>query len=288
MPGVIALQHSKKGKNMEKKPIVIAIANQKGGVAKTTTCESLASALGKSGKNVLVIDMDPQSNISKHCGLDKSIVANTPEDFPTMYDVLSPVARPQIPLSKCVKGANGFDVAPACTDMASLEMQFMSQILTSMTHLKEAIQSDAAVQECYDFILIDCGPMMNLLITNVLVASDYCLIPTQSAVDAVGGILDMYKLVMQVKSGYNPNLTILGIAVTQYDGRLIPQRKSREDINTISSQLQIPVIGPEIRQSVAVDKAHHGGETVITFDPNSTTARDYTALAENIMNAICK
>ena len=273
---------------MKKKPIVIAVANQKGGVAKTTTCESLAAAFGMLGKNVLVIDMDPQTNLSRHCSLNKALVDGTPDDFYTMYNVLSPTANPKIQLSGCIKHFDSFDIAPASAEMSSLDMEFTKKILTAMTHLRNSIQSDAAVQEHYDIILIDSGPTMNLLNTNVLVAADYCLIPTQCSVDGRDGVLAIYQSVMEVKQGFNPELSILGIAITQYEPRPIASRETKAEVLLMGTELQIPIFQPEIRKCAAVEKAHRAGKTVIAFDASSTAARDYADLAENIIHVIEK
>lgn len=273
---------------MDKKPTVIAIANQKGGVAKTTTCESLAAAFGNLGKQVLVIDMDPQTNLSRHCALNKALVDGTPDDFYTMYNVLSPIATPKIPLSECVKHFDTFDIAPASAEMSSLDMEFTKKILTAMTHLRNAIQSDAVVMDRYDIILIDSGPTMNLLNTNVLVAADYCLIPTHCSVDGRDGVVAMYQSVMEVKQGFNPNLSILGIAITQYESRPIASRETKAEVQLMGAELHLPIFQPEIRKCAAVEKAHRAGRTVISFDAASTAALDYANLAANIITAIEK
>lgn len=273
---------------MNKKPIVIAVANQKGGVAKTTTCESLAAAFGRLGKKVLVIDMDPQTSLSQHFSLNKSLVDGTPEDFHTMYDVLSPIANPKIRLSECIKQFDNFDVAPASAEMSSLDMEFTKKIITAMTHLKTAIQSDEAVQSHYDIILIDSGPTMNILNTNVLVAADYCLIPTQCSRDARDGAVAMYQSVMEVKQGFNPNLSILGIVITQYERWLTSTQKNLADLMLMSSEFHIPIFQSKIRRCAAVEKAHDIEKTVVDFNAASAAAKDYTDLAENIISAIEK
>lgn len=264
-----------------KKPIVIATTIQKGGVGKTTTCESLAAAFVQKGLKTLVIDMDPQTNASQHCGVDLED-AETP--FLTMYEVLSPTQKTKHRLSECIQHCESFDLAPASAEMASLEMELAGKF--QVNALKKAINQDPSITENYDIILIDSGPTQGLVTTNILCASDFCLFPTHCSIDGRNAVLTMYESVLEMKENFNPDLDILGIVITQYERVTKVGKQTKQEIEEIGAGLNLRVFGTPIRQCAAVEKAKAATKNVIAFDPKCAAAQDYMALAEEIISAL--
>ena len=262
------------------KPIILAIANQKGGVAKTTTCESLAAAFTAKGLKTLLIDMDPQTNASQHCGFDLS-VADTP--FLTMYEVLSPTQKGATSLSECIQHCPSFDLAPACSEMAALEIELSAKL--SVKQLAKAIRNDPVVMDTYDVIVIDGGPTQGMLTTNILCAANFCLIPTHCSIDSRNAVLTMVETIRDIKSEFNESLDTLGIAITQYERVTKVGQKTKSDIYEIGKELNLHVFSTEIRRCAAVEKAKDANTNVIAFDHTCAAAVDYMNLADEMIAA---
>lgn len=263
------------------KPLILAIANQKGGVAKTTTCESLAAAFTAKGLRTLLIDMDPQTNASQHCGFDIS-VADTP--FLTMYEILSPTRKSVTLLSECIQHCESFDLAPASNEMAALEIELSAKL--SVKQLAKAIRNDPNVMGTYDVIVIDGGPTQGMLTTNILCAATQCLIPTHCSIDSRNAVLTMYETIQDIKSEFNPELDTLGIAITQYERITKVGRETKEEVYEIGRQLGLQVFSTEIRRCAAVEKAKKAESNVVAFAPTSAAAVDYMNLADEIIAAL--
>ena len=186
---------------------IIAIINQKGGVGKSTTAINLGAALGEMGKQVLLVDLDPQGNCSSGLGVEKSLIQQC------IYDVL----LNDIPLEEVIIPdiAEGLDIAPATINLAGAEVELVSEMARE-NRLKDAVGS---MRGKYDFILIDCPPSLGLLTVNALVAADKLLIPIQCEFYALEGVTKLLESMKRVKSRLNPTLDIYGILLTMYDSR---------------------------------------------------------------------
>lgn len=187
---------------------IIAIANQKGGVGKTTTVVNVAAGLAEQGKRVLCVDLDPQGNLSDYLGYDFSA------EKPTIVDVF----RGNAILSECIitSVAENIDYIPADITLATADM-FLAQTMCREQVLKRALQSDKAVGT-YDYILIDCLPSLGILVTNALSAADGVIVPVQVQKFALNGIVQFEDIFNLVKENINPSLTIIGILETMTDG----------------------------------------------------------------------
>ena len=243
---------------------IIAILNQKGGVGKTTSTINVAAYLAKMGRSVLVIDLDPQGNATSGFGLSKDGDATT-------YELL--VDR--IPLGQAIKDAGHDDISlvTANANLAAAEVELVG-VEDRETRLKTAL-----AHASHDYVLIDCPPSLGLLSVNALVAADWVLIPVQAEYYALEGLTQLLTTVQRVRQGMNPNLELLGVAVTMYDGRT-----SLSD--SVYKELQ-KHFGPKlfktvIPRNVRLAEAPSHGKTIVEHDKWSRGARAYKALAKEI------
>ena len=192
---------------MKKEATIIAIVNQKGGVGKTTTAVNLSSALAESGKKVLLVDFDPQSNATSGIGLKPECIEHSVYDLLRDENQLEKVLHPSV--------FENLHVIPASRELAGAEVELVNEV-SRETRLKERL---ALVQEFYDFIIVDCAPSLGLLTLNALVAAHRAIIPVQCEYFALEGIASLVQTLTQVKEHLNPNLEIAGIVLTMFDRR---------------------------------------------------------------------
>ena len=243
---------------------IIAISNQKGGVAKTTTTQAIAAILKRKGYKVLAIDADPQGNLSD------SINALT-EDKNTTYEILTQEASAK----ETIQHFSAFDIIPADIVLASID-QALSH--TGKEHrLKEAIDE---IKSDYDFILIDTPPSLGILTINAFTAADEIIIPTTAGKFAVKGINELFKAVNGVRRYCNANLKISGILFTKFDPRTINSKDIRILVEKMSEALEMPLFNTFIRNRVAVDEAQSRSESILDFKGCEDIANDY----ENFIN----
>ena len=204
---------------------IIAIINQKGGVGKSTTAINLGAALGEMGKQVLLVDLDPQGNCSSGLGVEKSLIQQC------IYDVL----LNDIPLEEVIIPdiAEGLDIAPATINLAGAEVELVSEMARE-NRLKDAVGS---MRGKYDFILIDCPPSLGLLTVNALVAADKLLIPIQCEFYALEGVTKLLESMKRVKSRLNPTLDIYGILLTMYDSRTTLSKQVVDEVREYFGRL---------------------------------------------------
>ncbi|MEW2412315.1 ParA family protein [Streptomyces sp. NPDC046866] len=247
---------------------VIVVANQKGGVGKTTTTVNLAASLALHGARVLVIDLDPQGNASTALGIDHHA------DVPSIYDVLVD-SRPLLEVVQPVVDVEGLFCAPATIDLAGAEIELVS-LVARESRLQRAIQ---AYEQPLDYILIDCPPSLGLLTVNALVAGAEVLIPIQCEYYALEGLGQLLRNVELVRAHLNPTLHVSTILLTMYDGRT---RLASQVADEVRSHFGNEVLRTSIPRSVRISEAPSYGQTVLTYDPGSSGSLSYMEAAREI------
>jgi chromosome partitioning protein len=247
---------------------IIAIANQKGGVGKTTTTVNLAAGLALSGKRVLLVDLDPQGNATMGSGVDKRSLTHT------VYHVLLGLSSMQHVRTR--PKSTHYDVLPANRELAGAEVE-MVELENRETRLKAAL---ATVADDYDFILLDCPPALNLLTLNGLVAADSVMIPMQCEYYALEGLTDLVNTIKKVRSHLNPRIEIDGLLRTMFDPRnMLAQQVSSE----LQQHFGTKVYQTIIPRNVRVAEAPSYGQSAIEFDPTCKGAQAYVALTEELL-----
>ncbi|MFN8094267.1 MAG: ParA family protein [Vicinamibacteria bacterium] len=246
---------------------VIAIANQKGGVGKTTTAINLAAALAMRGRNVLLIDLDPQAN-SSMTFLDLRSLQKSMYDVLTGQATLDDVIQPS-PLPK-------LHVAPARIGLAKLEAQLVGEI-DGHFRLKDRISS---VGDRYDFVVIDTPPALGLITVNALVAATHLLIPVQSSYFALEGTDDLLETVDRIRARPNPDLKLLGAVITLHDKRTTLARDVHKAVADVFGDR---VFETTISKSIRLEESPAHRESIFTFAPQSSGAYEYYRLCEEVI-----
>jgi len=251
---------------------VIAIANQKGGVGKTTTAINLGGALAQLGRRVLCLDLDPQANLTVGLGIDINTVEKNIADVLIDPDLkLESIIRP-------TKTKN-LDVAPATLELSAAEVELFNAIGREMA-LRDKLGRD--LTERYDFILIDCPPTLGLLTLNALVAANGVIIPVQTQYYALKGVAALLKIIKTVQNRLNPNLKVLGLLPTFYDSRTILARDMLDSLKDLGDH---QVFGTVIRQSVKIGEAPTAGVPITVYEPRSDAAKSFVDLAKEVIGA---
>jgi chromosome partitioning protein len=245
---------------------VIAFANQKGGVAKTTSTLNLAVAMKEQGYRVLMIDLDPQGNLTMSQGFN-------PDDIDrSMFDVLVH----KLPIEEVVRNAEA-DLAVASIDLAGAELALSSMIGRERT-LEKSI---APIKERYDYILIDTPPSLGLLTINAFVAADGVIVPVQTEYLSLRGLVQLENTLSMVRENLNPNVEIMGILPTMYDRRLL---HSREAVEILKENFGDLVYNTRIRKTIRYAEAPVKGQSVLAYDPEGEAAGMYRDLAREVLN----
>lgn len=247
---------------------IIAIANQKGGVGKTTTSVNLAASLGVLEKKVLLIDADPQANATSGFGIDVATIETG------TYQLLEHNCSAE----ECIVEVNSpnVDIIPAHIDLVAIEIELVDKEDREYM-LKKAIEH---LKLAYDYILIDCAPSLGLLTLNALTASDAVIIPIQCEYFALEGLGKLLNTIKSVQRIHNPDLDIEGLLLTMYDSRL---RLSNQVVEEVKKHFHEMVFETIIQRNVRLGEAPSYGESIINYDVSSKGATNYLSLAKEII-----
>ena len=245
---------------------VIAFANQKGGVAKTTTALNLGVAFSEQGMKVLLVDLDPQGNLTMSQGLNPDSIERS------MFDVL--VHR--VPITEVIHNAE-VDLAVSSIDLAGAELA-----LSSMIGRERALEKALApVKENYNYVLIDTPPSLGLLTINALVASNGVIVPVQCEYLSLRGLVQLENTLSMIRENLNPEVGIEGILPTMYDKRTL---HSREAVEILQENFGDLVFGTRIRKTIRYAEAPVKGSSVLKYDPTGSAAEAYRKLAKEVLN----
>jgi chromosome partitioning protein len=248
------------------RPRVISFANQKGGVAKTTTTLNLGVAFAERGLRVLCIDLDPQGNLTMSQGMNPDTIEKS------MFDVL--VNR--TPISEVIAHRE-IDVAVASIDLAGADMALSTQIGRERA-LQRALEP---VKESYDFVLIDTPPSLGLLTVNAFVASDGVIVPVQTEYLSLRGLVQLENTLTMVRENLNPDVEIIGILPTMYDRRITHSREADEILRENFGEL---VFNTRIRKTIRYAEAPVKGSSILAYEPEGEAAELYRDLAKEVLN----
>lgn len=252
-------------------PKVIAVANQKGGVGKTTTAINLGTALAQAGRTVLIIDLDPQGNASTGLGIASDRRETTTYDLIIGSEDLSRVIREtDVP---------GLMLAPATIDLSSADIA-LADMPRRVFRLSDKLGRDSLRVLGVDFVLIDCPPSLNLLTVNAMVAADSVLVPLQAEFFALEGLSQLMLTIREVREAANPKLRIEGVVLTMFDRRNNLSRQVDADARATLGEL---VFRTTIPRNVRVSEAPSYAMPVLIYDPVSTGSGAYTALAKELL-----
>lgn len=253
--------------------LTLSIAIQKGGSGKTTTAINLAAALGRLGQRVLVIDLDPQANLTQAMGYE--------EPEPNLYHLLKQEFDGEAAdIQSAIIHAKEFEFIPASLDLATAELELISiygreRILSVM--LKSLPEDD------YDFVIIDCPPAIGMLTVNALTASEFVLLPLQAEFLPMRGVQSFMKAFKRVKRQLNPGLEVLGMVLTRFNKRAKMNNKILEQL---TEEFEEKVFSTRIRTNNALAKAQEWGVDIFSYEESSNGARDYMKLAHEVLDRV--
>ena len=250
---------------------IISLANQKGGVGKTTTAINLAASLAALDKKVLIVDADPQGNASSGLGIDVRKVDNT------IYDCLVDNVDPGKVIISCE--IDNLDIMPSNIDLVGAEIEMLN-LNSRESVLKNNLK---LVSDDYDFVLIDCSPSLGLLTVNALTASDSVIVPVQCEYFALEGLGKLLNTIKIIQNNLNPQLEIEGFLLTMYDARL---RLSNQVVEEVRKHFQQMVFETIIQRNIKLSEAPSYGQPVLLYDAESRGAVNYLSLAKELIDKV--
>lgn len=256
---------------MKPYPRVITVANQKGGVGKTTTAINLATALAAIGESVLIVDLDPQGNASTGLGIDRH------NRSLSSYDMLTGGAS--LGAAAVDTAVPGLSIVPSTLDLLGVEME-IAAAPDRVTRLKSALESHRAEENRFSYVLIDCPPSLNLLTLNSMAAADSVLVPLQCEFFALEGLSQLLQTVDQVRRTINPSLTIQGIVLTMFDGR---NNLANQVVDDVRAHMGDKVYETIIPRNVRVSEAPSHGKPAILYDLKCAGSQAYLQLASEVI-----
>ncbi len=254
---------------MSKRTRIITVANQKGGVGKTTTAINLATALAAIGEQVLIVDLDPQGNASTGLGIDRQA------RLVSSYDVLT--GRSTVSDAAMETAVPGLSIIPSTLDLLGIEME-ISEATDRVLKLRRALRE--AENAPYSYVLVDCPPSLNLLTLNAMAAADSVLVPLQCEFFALEGLSQLLETVEQIRGSINPNLTIQGIVLTMFDRRNNLANQVVEDVRAYMGDAVYETVIP---RNVRVSEAPSYGKPAILYDLKCSGSQAYLQLASEVI-----
>ncbi len=248
---------------------IIAIANQKGGVGKTTTAINLSASLASLGKRVLALDMDPQGNMTSGLSVDKNEVEYS------VYDLI--IGNVSIEECICKEVYENLDILPSNIDLSAAEIELIG-VENKEYIIKKEVEK---IEENYDFIIIDCPPALSMLTINAMTTADSVLVPIQCEYYALEGLSQLIHTIDLVKERLNPNLVMEGVVFTMYDART---NLSLQVVENVKENLDQTIYKTIIPRNIRLAEAPSYGMPINLYDPKSTGAESYLLLAEEVIN----
>jgi len=252
-------------------PRIITVANQKGGVGKTTTAINLATALAAIGERVLIVDLDPQGNASTGLGIDRR------DRTVSSYDVL--MGHLDIDAAAVQTAVPGLSIVPSTLDLLGIEMEIASAP-DRVLRLRNALRRSSDQSGAFSYVLIDCPPSLNLLTLNSMAAADSVLVPLQCEFFALEGLSQLLETVEQVRGSINPDLTIQGIVLTMFDGR---NNLANQVVQDVRAHMGEKVYETVIPRNVRVSEAPSYGKPAILYDLKCSGSQAYLQLASEVI-----
>ncbi|MBZ9806823.1 ParA family protein [Mesorhizobium sp. BR1-1-9] len=256
---------------MKNGPRIITVANQKGGVGKTTTAINLATALAAIGEKVLIVDLDPQGNASTGLGIDRK------DRTVSSYDVLT--GELELEEAAIPTAVPGLSIVPSTLDLLGIEMEIASAP-DRVLRLRNALRAASGRSAGFGYVLIDCPPSLNLLTLNSMAAADSVLVPLQCEFFALEGLSQLLETVEQVRRSINPDLTIQGIVLTMYDGR---NNLANQVVQDVREHMGDKVYETIIPRNVRVSEAPSYGKPAILYDLKCSGSQAYLQLASEVI-----